>query len=307
MEKGIGIKLKPVVDFMIIGAQKCGTTTLFNILKQHPDLCACKLKEPGFFLDRPYKEEILNVNQYHSLFEKEPNQLAFEATVGYTNRPFLVDNAWNPIFEYNSNMKFIYMVRNPVDRIISAHRFLYRLGYIGKSHKNINVNLSHSDYHIDISKYNFQIGPFINKFGKENVFIGFFSELKSNPERLTIDILRFLKVDDNTQNIDCRLKKNSKDQVKIPRWLSPKFALYLMKITKLHLPNTYNYIKKRVKRLSKVGKSEDYLEINETSLNKLSNELIPEIISLEKITGRDLSEWKKNLMVNNSLNKKLGL
>ena len=56
------------VDFIIIGAMKCGTTSLAEILKCHPDISFSKIKEPHFFhRAKDWRKEL---DQYHKLFNK---------------------------------------------------------------------------------------------------------------------------------------------------------------------------------------------------------------------------------------------
>lgn len=101
-------------SFMIIGVQKAGTSSLYYYLSQHPQLLVPKTKELHFFDtqdDTPTKE-------YHKLFPKSYgiNKLSFEATPRYIYYP----GTAKKIYDYNPNMKFIVMLRNPVDRAYSA-------------------------------------------------------------------------------------------------------------------------------------------------------------------------------------------
>ncbi|BDZ74644.1 hypothetical protein GCM10025856_23630 [Methylophaga marina] len=52
------------VDFMIIGAQKCATTTLFDILNKHPQLEGCAEKEPGFFAKKTGNLVLIHIISY---------------------------------------------------------------------------------------------------------------------------------------------------------------------------------------------------------------------------------------------------
>ena len=65
------------VNFMLIGAMKCGTSTLAHILKSHPEIGFCKTKEPQFFSRT--KNWKLNINEYHELFNFEEGKKFGEA------------------------------------------------------------------------------------------------------------------------------------------------------------------------------------------------------------------------------------
>lgn len=105
-------RVKPT--FMIIGAQKGGTTSLHKYLLQHPRLISPKKKELHFF----DKAESTNISEYNKQFPVRyfSNQLSFESTPSYLYYPL----AAKRIFEYNPKLKFIVLLRNPVERAYSA-------------------------------------------------------------------------------------------------------------------------------------------------------------------------------------------
>lgn len=105
-------------SFLIIGAQKAGTTALFNLLAQHPQILAPKVKEINYFQDdNNYRK---GVDWYHAHFpvpeEFRADQITFEATPGYLYRMPVPER----IFLYNRAIKLIILVRNPVDRAYSS-------------------------------------------------------------------------------------------------------------------------------------------------------------------------------------------
>ena len=136
------------VDFMIIGAQKCATSTLFKILNNHPSIIGCNHKEPHFFsTSNNWKRD---VSTYHALFKEQEGALYFEASTTYTFYPLRNLHIWNDIFDYNPNMKFIYLVRTPVDRIISSYMHTYERGY---TELNIEDALIKERLYIELTRY----------------------------------------------------------------------------------------------------------------------------------------------------------
>lgn len=110
------------IDLIIIGAQKCGTTALFEFLNSHQKLIGSDQKEINFFNnDENYK---MGIDYYHGFFPKRKNGLIyFEASPSY-----LQDNNYvscERIYEYNSEIKMIVMLRNPIERAFSAFN-MYR-------------------------------------------------------------------------------------------------------------------------------------------------------------------------------------
>lgn len=102
-------------SFMIIGAQKAGTTTLFDMLNHCPIFCGSSDKESGFFIkDVFYKQ---GNEWYLKQFEQcSRDAIKFEATPEYIYYP----DAPKRIFSFNKHMKFIVILREPAARCYSA-------------------------------------------------------------------------------------------------------------------------------------------------------------------------------------------
>jgi len=103
--------------FLIIGAQKAGTTVLYSMLAQHERILASIEKEVNFFQDD--NNYIKGVDWYHRQFKSvkgDGKLVSFESTPGYLYRV----PAAKRIYEYNPQMKLIVLVRNPVERAFSA-------------------------------------------------------------------------------------------------------------------------------------------------------------------------------------------
>jgi hypothetical protein len=101
-------------DFLIIGAAKSGTTSLFHYLSQHPQIKPARKKEIHFF-DINYSK---GVNWYRAYFPiRKKNQLAFEASASYYCYPDVPQR----IHDLIPTVKIIMVVRNPIDRAWSHY------------------------------------------------------------------------------------------------------------------------------------------------------------------------------------------
>lgn len=287
---------KPIVDFLIIGAQKAGTSTLFELIKNHPQIAAPSIKEPGFFLARPYrKDPIDTIEKYHALFDKKEGQLAFEATVDYSSYPHLIDACWKEIYAYNPKMKIIYILRDPVKRIISAHNFLYKLGVLNSA--NINHELQRSSAHIDFSKYHSQIQPYIEQFGKSQVMILFLEDLNKNPQALCSDLFRFLGLEDFTLMKNLGTSFNSRKSLQLKKGTFADKIVRTSLLKKLKRTWVLRKIRDVVKPMVERKLNEQNLKLDHTSIQKLRTILLPEIEGIESLTGRDLNHWKNSLQL----------
>jgi len=123
----LGYYSKP--SFVIIGAQKAGTSALFSILGQHPQIVVPHGKELAFFYDTQLIDGIKygDFLTYHSMFPL-PHRLAsgkmtFEATPEYLIYP----ESPKRIYDYASDMKLIAILRDPIARAYSGWNMFRRL------------------------------------------------------------------------------------------------------------------------------------------------------------------------------------
>lgn len=153
-------KRRKLVDFMIIGGQKCGTSSLFDYLNFHPNIIGSKSKETNYFaFDELYNK---GISTYNTFFPKDGNQknsLLFEASVSYMYFPYIPRR----LYKYNSNLKLIILLRNPIDRAYSAWN-MFRLFH-------------HTE---DKSKW----------YANENIINSYFCRLNSKYSKSAISILK---------------------------------------------------------------------------------------------------------------------
>lgn len=127
---------------MIVGGQKCGTTTLHNWLDQHPDICMSDPKEPKFF-ERDYWKGNIWYEELH--FPTRRNKFHGEARV----HNLLIKYVPDRIKEYDPLTKIVIMVRNPIDRYISAWNH-FRVMRPGREIRTLEQAVDHSIKNFDL-------------------------------------------------------------------------------------------------------------------------------------------------------------
>ena len=180
-------------SFLVIGAPKSGTTSLCSILAQHPSISFSRPKEPRFF------SRIENFNKgidwYKSFFDL--NDACFhtgEGSVEYSMCTVWPDTA-KRIASYNSNAKILYIVRHPLDRIVSHYRM-----WKGSEDPNFSnfekylTNDPHKKHFVDTSKYLLQIGEYRNYFEDKQILVIFYEKFIKNPMREYSRCLEFLNL-----------------------------------------------------------------------------------------------------------------
>ena len=207
-------------NLFCIGCPKSGTTTLFKILCQHSQIHTPKFKEPFFFNNSNYQNGIdWYANTYYDDIKNEKWVLDFTPSYLYS------DEALFRINEYSKgkDLKFIVMLRNPVERAYSHYLHTLRdgledLDFNGaiqaESERLLNYEnnlLSQLKYsYIYQSLYHKHLSKYFESFGRNNFFvINYDSQLLDKGEfKLMIsDLQNFLEI--KIENLNIEIKENS--------------------------------------------------------------------------------------------------
>lgn len=196
-------------DFLIIGETKCGTTSLFNYLIQHPQIKdtygngdevddSYATKEIRFF-DRYYNR---GIEWYKSCFpETKLNEITGEATPMYMYRGIVPYR----IKKHIPKAKFIVLLRNPVDRLYSNFQHYFKwVPNWSKQYDSFESYLNtcnDRDYFmVDKGIYMHSLLKWFKLFPKEQFLVESTENLNSNPQKVFSKILNFLEVDDYILN-----------------------------------------------------------------------------------------------------------
>ncbi|SDR89531.1 Sulfotransferase domain-containing protein [Formosa sp. Hel1_31_208] len=263
------------VNFLIIGAAKSATTSLSNALSKHPDICFSTLKEPQFFSREDWRNRI---SDYHNLFEKDA-KLYGEGSTNYTKYPLFNANIHDDIYEYNPDMKLIYIMRHPIDRIISQYIHVYNRGY--ETSTDINNTIVSNPSYVNISRYAMQINPYIERFNRENVLLLFFEDFIDDPQNVLHTVCRFLELDTiEIKAKDINQNKSFNRRVLPYQYDNPKTTWLKLKKIGLIVKNYFNtnFI--------------DYKpQISAATKNYILEQVKADIKTIETLTNRDLSHW----------------
>ena len=231
-------------DFLIVGVQKCGTTSLYNYLVRHPLVYPARKKELGYF-DRRYGNGIRWYrSQFPSIFRKilfkhilgHASFLTGEASTGY----ILYPHALRRIAQTLPDVKVILSLRNPVDRAYSHYQHTASIGReklsfpdaLEKEHERIGWALrqlksDNSFFFFDIALYGYKsIGLYIDQV----------KMLISHFQKKNVLILQSEMVFENTAEIF----KQVLDFLDLPEWYPREFTVYN--------PRIYQEMEKSVRR-----------------------------------------------------------
>ena len=178
-----------IPDFIIIGAMKCATSTLHDQLNMHSSFFMTDPKEPYFFSDDGVYAK--RGSWYNSLFAgAESSQLKGESSTHYTKLPTYPATVQRMV-SYCPHVKCIYIMRHPVDRLVSHYIHEWTQGIISCTIDEAVVRYPEL---IAYSQYNMQIEPYLETFGNAAVLPLFAERLRLNPQTVLQSVFDFLGV-----------------------------------------------------------------------------------------------------------------
>lgn len=197
-------------NFFIVGAAKSGTTSLYNYLRQHPDVYVSPMKEPHWFSRvKPHAKRkayaVTSEDEYLDLFRDWQGERA----IGEASPSYLWDSrAPYRIKERIPNAKIIVLLREPISRAHSHYLMDVRTGGQNKPFYEALVQdygsqrkgwyISH--LYVELGLYCEQVSRYLDEFGPENVLILFFEDFAADTASALRSVTCFLGVDDDMVN-----------------------------------------------------------------------------------------------------------
>lgn len=202
-------------NFLIVGAQKAGTTALYQYLRQHPEVFMSPIKEPHFFafeekdLDfrGPRDRETLghmvvrDERAYRDLFAGAAGEKARgEASAMY----LYMEEAVRGIGRHAPDAKLVAVLRSPAERAYSGFLHMVRDGRepipdferaLAAEEERIRGNWSPIWHYRRMGFYHGQISRYREAFGPERLRVYLYEDLEKNPEGVLRDIHEFIGVD----------------------------------------------------------------------------------------------------------------
>lgn len=203
-------------DFLIIGAMKAGTTTLFRDLETQRSIFFPYPKEPNNLCS----DEVLSdegIVCYSNLFRgARPDQLCGEASTNYTKLPTFSGVTRRARQILRPDLKLIYIVREPVARVLSHHRDRY---LARQAPADFEEYLRQGDHPINVSRYAMQIEPWIEAFGRQQVHIIQLESYARNRRQEFADLCDSLGIDPQFELVKADAVYNA-SKAKAPHWLA---------------------------------------------------------------------------------------
>jgi hypothetical protein len=181
-------------NLIIIGAMKCGTTSLHHYLDSHPNIgMARNQKETNFFRDGSGGNWHRGVDWYRRQFDPAL-PVRGDASPLYTNLPESKNTA-ERIHDLVPEAKLIYLVRDPLDRMVSD--FVHQRALRNERRSFEEALLDPESPFIARSSYALQLKPFLRLTPRDRILVDTQENLLRDREATLRRIFRFLNVDDS--------------------------------------------------------------------------------------------------------------
>jgi hypothetical protein len=174
--------------FILVGAMKCGTTSLHNYLDEHPQICMSTPKEPNFFTADSEK----NLDWYQQRFHDEAQEFG-ESSTNYTKYPEF-PGVPERMYRLLPDVKLLYLVRDPIQRAIShyVHNRIHKREDRPIEEAFLPAEESH---YLQTSRYYMQISRYLEYYSRERVLILESEDLRARRTRVMKTIFDFLEVE----------------------------------------------------------------------------------------------------------------
>lgn len=177
-------------NLIVIGGLKCGTTSLHHYLNLHPEIGMSRPKELNFFVAELNWD--LGLDWYRSHFPASA-AVRGESSPHYTSRPRFEGVAGRMRETLGPEARIVYMVRHPLDRLLS--HYLHNVGGGYESRELPDAVADPQSAYVQRGLYAFQLEPYLEAFGSDRILIVSREELGSDRDETVRRAFAFAGVD----------------------------------------------------------------------------------------------------------------
>lgn len=300
--------MKKMPNFIVVGAAKSGTTSLYKYITQHEDVFVPKGKELRFFSnmtgdyqgpgdERSCNRRIIsNVEDYKRLFEDRQEKALGDMSTEYLY--YHEESIKNIKKHTDEDVKIFIILRNPVERAYSHYLHMVRDGRedlsfeeaVEKEEERKNKNWAWHWGYTTNGFYYEQVKDYLTHFPNATVYI--YDDLRKDQESIINDMFNKLDVEPIPLNTNLEhnvsgIPKNRKLHTLLNK---PNRFLGLLK-RGAGLVNKEDALFERLQKISRNNLEKP--KMKEETRKELVKRYEPDVAKLEKLLDRDLSSWKQ--------------
>ena len=191
--------MKP--NFIGIGAQKCASSWLYDILADHPEAAVSATKELDFFsyhYERSYA-------WYERQFPEKPGAMAIgEISPSYFNEASVPER----VKLYSPDLRILLSLRDPVERALSQHRHLVRIGYVQGPDYSFETALANNPSYVEQGRYAVHLERWLSCFPRERIHVVLMDDIKKDAEAAARGVYAFLGIDPDHRSVALHERSN---------------------------------------------------------------------------------------------------
>jgi len=262
--------------FLIIGAMKCGTTSLYHYLAEHPEIGMSQVKETDYFVAER------NLHRGRSWYESQfptTAKACGEASPNYS-KPWLFRGIPQRIQAELPEARLIYLVRDPIDRMISHYRHRFADGVENRPLCDALTADQRNPY-LNGSRYFRNVKDFVDLYPLDRFLIVTSEELRDARQATLRRVFAFLDVDPEFAGPGVAMEWH-RTETKYTRRTNPLSSF---------VRQTWRSLTFRGPQPIRPASPPD-VALNDAAREWLINKLRPDIERLQKLAGRQFEAWK---------------
>lgn len=275
--------------FIGIGAQKCASSWLYDILADHPEAAVSEKKELDFF---SYHYEH-GYRWYESQFPGKPGAKAVgEISPSYFNEASVPERAKL----YSPDLRILVSLRDPVERALSQHRHLVRIGLVPGPDYRFETALADNPSYIEQGCYATHLSRWLQVFPRSQMLIVLMEDIRQDPEATARKVYEFLDIDAQHRSVALNEKSNPSYAVRsqgtdaVIRGL--RHNLRRIGLGGLWQAVGDSGLRKVYRRFNRKPSEAVIPAVATETKARLRDEFQRETRDLEKLLGRDLGHWR---------------
>lgn len=299
-------------DFFIVGAPRCGTTSLSRYLSKHPQICFSRPKEPHFFSFATNHGDKVDLakdyfQRFFPHFDPKRHLVLGEGSVSYLYSP----EAIRRILAVNPRAKFIVSVRNPIEMVRSYHsRLLYILdedvrdlaqAWALQDERAEGRRLPRACrdprllQYREIGALGRQVERLFAIAGRERCKVVLFDDLIADPRGTYCEILDFLGVEDDGRTRFSQKRRTRRYRHPLLQRLTvrpPRGLVSLLRLVQSQLgaKRLDKRLRRRMRRLN--TEAAHFAKVDSEMRQTLATAFVEDVRLLGRLLDRDLSAWQ---------------
>jgi hypothetical protein len=282
-------------NLFLIGAAKSGTTSLHYYLDQHPEVHMSQEKEPNYFshLVDPTMPgyAVTEPDKYQALFDS-PLPVRGEASVSYSFWPYPA-GVPQAIHAVAPDAKFLYLVRDPVERVISHYRHRVGLGTETRSLREVVETPRESvERYVTVSSYATQLEQYLKVFPLDRLLVLDHADLQRDREAVLRECFAFLGVDKAFRSPlwAKRINETARQRRYSPLANRIRFSAAYRKTLGWSRPALRQALVSPLRRVL-TSDLPEHADVDDDIRGHFAALLEPEARRLRQLTGRTFSTW----------------